>query len=69
MSPGTATAAHEMHDFQPVSFVQLSLSPLRSWNNFSIHFDGHAISLHPQRLNELRERDGIGPRSLFSIDE
>ena len=58
-----------MNDFEAVSGVQLSLSPLRSRHYFAIHFDGHAISLHPQSLNELSERGRVGAKFLFSIDE
>jgi len=58
-----------MNDLQTVAFVQLGRVPLRARHDFAVQFDGHAVSLHPKLLDELRQRGGFDTGFRFAIHQ
>ena len=45
-----------MNYLQPVAIAELCLHPLRARNNLAIELHCHAIALHAQLLDQLRQR-------------
>jgi hypothetical protein len=54
-------------DFQAVSVVQWSLRPLVAGDDFAIEFDGYAVGLHAEMLDERAQGFGGGELG-FAID-
>jgi len=58
-----------MNDLQAVSRTQLGDVPLRAGHDFAIQFDGDAITLHSELLNELVQRRRLRARFHIAIDK
>jgi len=57
-----------MYDLQPVAVFQWRLRPLLARHNFKVEFDGHAIRLHAQLLDERVESFHWSQRAMLSVN-
>ena len=64
-----AAASHEVNDLETVAVLQLGAIPMRARHDFAIQFDGHAISLHSELLDELGQRGWSSAVFGFAIYE
>lgn len=58
-----------MHDLKPITFHEWSLAPACSRHDLAIELHGDAIAFHLQLLDQLRQRQGIGKRALFTVNQ
>src|SRR6185312_16121085 len=61
--------AHEMHNLQPIAFLQLRLCPAVARSNVAIEFYGNAICLELQLLYQLRQGCTGGTIFRLSVDD
>jgi hypothetical protein len=59
----------EVDDLETVAVLQLGAFPMRARHDLAIEFDGHAISLHSELLDELGQRGRVGTGFRFAIYE
>jgi hypothetical protein len=51
----SAAATNKMHDFQPVAFFEVRITPAIARNDFSVQFDRNAVGLHAEDFNKSRK--------------
>jgi len=49
------STTHEVNDLKPVAFGELGRRPLAFRHDAPVAFDGHAIGLHTELIDQLRE--------------
>ena len=68
MRDSSCAAADKVDDLQPVSIMQWSLGPLLARYDFAVQFDGYAVRLHAEPLDE-RAQSFSGKDLVFTIDD
>jgi hypothetical protein len=61
-------AADEMNDLKPVAIVNGSRVPAGAWDDVAIEFNGNAIRLRPEVLDERRKRRQFRKFLFFAVD-
>jgi len=56
-----------VHNLQPIALLQNCLTPCLARSNPPIEFDGDAVSLQLQKLNELGQGSAIGTILFLAI--
>ena len=62
-----SAAAYEVDDFQFVSVVERGLGPLIAGDDVAVEFDGEAIGLHAEGLDQGGQGCGLGGLR-FAVD-
>src|ERR1022692_1427704 len=61
--------ADKVHNLQTIAVLESCLWPLRAGDDLAIEFNGDAVALHSELLDQFCQRQGVGKAFFVAIDE